>query len=1094
MGAISIASLLLWLLLELMAAQAVSQIPASASGGGLTPPLRLNEVLIDNRSTISDQAGDFDSWAELYNAGLLPLDVGGMALSNDALSPTQWLIPTGTVIPGRDYLLIWVDGEPQEGALHTNFTLTRGQYVKLFDKQLFDGELVDQFFVGVSPPDWSWARRPDGHGVWTLFERPSPAALNAVSWVYLPGLARTSDEPQVEVVINELMAANDSTIADEVGEYDDWIELYNPGPEDLDVGRMYLSDDLGNLPRWQIPAGTVISAGGYLLFWADGEPDQGPLHTNFRLSRDGEMVTLVKADGYSLLDWIVFPAQQDDVSFGRLPDGANDWRSFVIPTPGGPNGATSSYVSVTTGQACAVHSNDSLSLPHAVHLPFVIRQRPPYEMRINVGGPAYTTTQGELYLADRPYTPMTGAGYVYPGRVIEWYNVLAHPMGGTRDKWLYADARADFGEYRFDLPPDDYLVTLQWAALYSHAPGQRVFDVFVESSRVLTDFDIFAEANLWYAIDVPVSVVVTDGQLNVLFSPTVASPVLNAITVIGQDQEPVTPTRPLDVQAVGCYDRILFDWSANAEPDQRGYQVRRTVNRSAVLPTVTSPLQLVPYYLDDDVELGQIYSYTARALNAAGQVSDASGEVTATILPLTSTALPVYELIVAPEYLAQLDADPWSEEYVPAVWRHAGVEYDVGVRYRGGWTSRYAPKKSWKVRFPEAQLFQGHRFLNLNAEFNDRYLVKEKFAYDLFHLFGVDGPEAGLVHLRLNGQFWGVYTQVEHVDEYFLLRSGRPVGSSIYKVEGGGDFSLHDNPADYAQIYQKRTNLQSGYDELIALLELVNNTPDDQFPQALVQVFEVAAYLNYYATVMLTANTDVTVANYYLVHNPETGRWEVLPWDNGSTLWWQTMPIDYGTPTNILLTRVLDVPEFRLYYGRYLIEAMDDEYSPAQVGLTVDGYRGLVGHDGTCDVWHRYWWSRDFDPDVTPFVEQRNAYLQAVVYSYTAGLTLPLALELTPAGDRLVLYNHGLLDWDVSGMTVRTDYTTGAGWTLPEGTVVPAGEFLVLWDAQSATTSLVPAPADAWAGIERIELLDKPVHSTQLVAPWVRKHTRRNPE
>jgi spore coat protein H len=749
---------------------------------------------------------------------------------------------------------------------------------------------------------------------------------------------------------------------------------------------------------------------------------------------------------------------------------------------------------VSSAQTSSIRSDDSISLAHPVYLPFVTLQRAPYEVRINCGGPAYTTTQGAVYLADQPYTAARGWGYVNPGEVIVWTNAVAHPLGGSKEKSLYARARAGFEEYRFDLPSGDYLVTFQFAELYRHAPGQRVFDVAVESRPVLTGFDIYAQANLRYAVDLRLTATVTDGQLNVAFSPTVDAPLLNAIVVTDQWEDTLVLPPPGDVRAVGSYNRILVDWADDDSTLLTGYRVYRTAGISGGQELVTSELRLVPYYLDDDVVPGQVYTYTVQVVNLGGQEGEASPVLTATPLPLTSTNLPVYELSVEAADLAFLNADPWTEMYVPATFSFEGQDHAVEVRYRGGLTSREAPKKSWKVRWPDAQLFQGQQRLNLNAEFNDGSLLKEKFCYDMFQDMGVDGPQATLVHLRLNDEYMGLFTQVEQVDEYFLLRTGRPAGSSIYKVEPVGDFSLHEDPADYAEIYQKQTNLGSGYGELIALLELVNNTPDDQFPQALAQVFEIGAYLDYYATVILVANTDVAVKDYYLIRNPETGRWEVLPWDNGSTLWWLTMPIDRGTPENILLTRVLDVPEFRLYYGRRLIEAMDDEFSPARATAIVQSYRDQVGLDGERDIWRRYWWYRGFGPSFTGFVEQRNAYLQSVVYSYTGGLTLPLALELTPAGDQLILYNHGLLDWDVGGMTVRSGQMGPAGWDLPADTVIPAGESLVLWDARADKASLLPVTADALSGASRVELCDKPVHDARLVARWARKRARQNLE
>jgi hypothetical protein len=88
---------------------------------------------------------------------------------------------------------------------------------------------------------------------------------------------------------------------------------------------MFLSDDPSNSQLYRIPDEVVIGANDYLLFIADGEPEQGPLHTNFRLSKGGESVTLIdKAErSYRLVDQIAYDGLAADASYGRLPNGSS---------------------------------------------------------------------------------------------------------------------------------------------------------------------------------------------------------------------------------------------------------------------------------------------------------------------------------------------------------------------------------------------------------------------------------------------------------------------------------------------------------------------------------------------------------------------------------------------------------------------------------------------------------------------------------------------------------------------------------------------------------------------------------------------------
>ena len=137
--------------------------------------------------------------------------------------------------------------------------------------------------------------------------------------------------------INEFLASNDSCLADEYGEYDDWIEIYNPGSTPVDIGGMYITDDLTDPTKWQIPTTapdtTTIPAGGFLLLWADKQPEQGVVHVNIKLSSGGEQIGLFAPDGITPIDTLTFPAQITDTSSGRLPDGSNNWVTFNNPSP-----------------------------------------------------------------------------------------------------------------------------------------------------------------------------------------------------------------------------------------------------------------------------------------------------------------------------------------------------------------------------------------------------------------------------------------------------------------------------------------------------------------------------------------------------------------------------------------------------------------------------------------------------------------------------------------------------------------------------------------------------------------------------------------
>lgn len=130
------------------------------------------------------------------------------------------------------------------------------------------------------------------------------------------------------------MASNNQTIADEAGNYDDWIEIYNDGEDSANVQGFFLTDNLNNPTKWAFPD-TSIPSKRFLITWADADTGQGKLHTNFKLSANGEQIAIF--DGNNFIDSLTFGQQKTDISYGRYPDTSSNWYFFAEPTPGTSN-------------------------------------------------------------------------------------------------------------------------------------------------------------------------------------------------------------------------------------------------------------------------------------------------------------------------------------------------------------------------------------------------------------------------------------------------------------------------------------------------------------------------------------------------------------------------------------------------------------------------------------------------------------------------------------------------------------------------------------------------------------------------------------
>ncbi len=150
-----------------------------------------------------------------------------------------------------------------------------------------------------------------------------------------------SAEGGQSIFINEIMAANSQTIrdgdledpdkGDKGGAYSDWIELYNPGSQTINLTGYTLSDSEAT---WTFPQGT-IGANGYLLIWASDKNKvarDGQLHTSFKLSSSGEKIELRTPNG-TVVDSVTYSSVTDDQSFGRKTDGSSEYKLFTKSTP-----------------------------------------------------------------------------------------------------------------------------------------------------------------------------------------------------------------------------------------------------------------------------------------------------------------------------------------------------------------------------------------------------------------------------------------------------------------------------------------------------------------------------------------------------------------------------------------------------------------------------------------------------------------------------------------------------------------------------------------------------------------------------------------
>ncbi|MCA9184566.1 MAG: lamin tail domain-containing protein, partial [Planctomycetales bacterium] len=285
----------------------------------------INEVLAAN-STAFALGGTHPDAIELYNRGAVPVDLGGYSLTDDLTQPDRFVFPNGTILGAGEYLVVYADSlAPVANEIHVGFGLQReGEAVFLIDwANQMVGEpvdVVDSVEFGRQLVDRSIGRLPAAG--WGL----------AVPTLGGPNVAQPLGTAE-HLYVNEWFAKGGYTIRGQRYS-DDFVELYNASSLPVPLGGLYLTDDPVSEPdKHAITELSYVEAGGYAVFYADGNVENGAEHVGFRLSDERGWIGLLDSE-LNQIDLVYYGPQTTSVSQGRMPDGGPQYQFFAQPSPG----------------------------------------------------------------------------------------------------------------------------------------------------------------------------------------------------------------------------------------------------------------------------------------------------------------------------------------------------------------------------------------------------------------------------------------------------------------------------------------------------------------------------------------------------------------------------------------------------------------------------------------------------------------------------------------------------------------------------------------------------------------------------------------
>lgn len=245
------------------------------------------------------------------------------------------------------------------------------------------------------------------------------------------------------MLITEFMAKNDSIIADEDGDYSDWIEIHNSATSGgVDLGGWSLTDDASDPHKWSFQVGTYLSAGNFIAVFASDKDRSDPLgllHTNFKLSGGGEYLALVRPDGSAATEFSPqFPQQYDDVSFGLAFPLATAGHQvyFTATTPGFANNAGGPVVIDPGHTPHQPADNEDLVVVVSVPVDLGPSGGAALHWQVMYGQVSITPMLDDgiapdVVSGDQVYTAEIPAGVSAPGEMLRYKFVVADSNGGV---------------------------------------------------------------------------------------------------------------------------------------------------------------------------------------------------------------------------------------------------------------------------------------------------------------------------------------------------------------------------------------------------------------------------------------------------------------------------------------------------------------------------------------------------------------------------------------------------------------------------------------------------------------------------------------
>jgi hypothetical protein len=763
-------------------------------------------------------------------------------------------------------------------------------------------------------------------------------------------------------VINEFVACNRDSLHDKDGESSDWLELFNPTDEIIDLDGWYLTDDLNDLEKWELPS-VQLAPGGYRVIFASGKNERDPageLHTSFSLRADGESLALVEPDGKTIASaYVDYPPQLVDISYGLSGDSVVSQTETVLLAGGaearaliptnGALGLTWTQAAFNDGTWLAGQTGVGYDYAGLIGLDVGAMRNVNQTVYVRIPFPVADVSAADKLILRMRYEDgfvayLNGVEVVRAGAPAGPLAWGAGAAANRPDSDAVIVQEFDITAYKNALVPGTNVLAVQGLNA-----GLSSSDLLILPELVAVDvesFDLSAVTEGYLLRPTPgaanQSTLAQVGPAirNVTENPPPPMPGQNLI-VTAEIAETLAPVRSVNLVCrinYVPYGRELPSGGLPMVDDGTGAdaQAGDGIYTAVISGQLYGPGDMVCWYVKAEDTEGHtsrdpLFPYPDNSPEYYGTVAKNPGIV---------SKLPILF------WFTQNPAAASTRGGTRASVFFDGEFYDnIFVRQRGGATVGAGSKKfvfnnGQKFRFSDT--CGRVKEFNFNQNGSDPSYLRQPLGFETHREAGCPSSLSFLMLSVLNRQVERVGIFVEQVDEHFLERNGLDPRGALYKFVQRSSITPVFN--DINSGIEKKTRQEEDFSDIRAVVQGLNAPTAEQRRIFVFDSFNLPLMMDYLAARCLLQDTDDIRKNFYFYRDIEgSGEWSIFPWDKDWVLgvvgdgWIYTShPFlgdhahakDGGQQWSVFLDVMYNLPETREMFLRRTRTVMDELLQP----------------------------------------------------------------------------------------------------------------------------------------------------------------------